>query len=76
VLTPRGEFAIVIAGLAVGAGLDQSLIALVTGYVLITVVAGPLLARLPDAPWFARWAARRQRMRDGESGPDLTMARD
>ncbi len=76
VLTPRGEFAIVIAGLAVGAGLDRSLIALVTGYVLITVVAGPLLARLPDAPWFARWAARRQRMRDGESGPDVTVARD
>lgn len=52
VLTPRGEFSIVIAGLAVGAGIEPRLAPLATAYVLITVIAGPLLARLPDAAWF------------------------
>ena len=45
---PRGEFSIVIAGLAVGAGVEPQLAPLATAYVLITVVSGPLLARLPD----------------------------
>jgi monovalent cation:H+ antiporter-2, CPA2 family len=49
-LTPRGEFSIVIAGLAAGAGLEPRIAPLATAYVLITVVAGSLLARLPDAP--------------------------
>jgi len=47
-LTPRGEFSVVIAGLAVTAGLRNELAALATAYVLITVVAGPVLARLTD----------------------------
>lgn len=47
-LMPRGEFSIVIAGLAVAAGVDSDLGALATAYVLITVVTGPLLARLSD----------------------------
>jgi CPA2 family monovalent cation:H+ antiporter-2 len=51
-LTPRGEFSIVIAGLAVGAGVEPALAPLATAYVLITVIAGPLLARLPDSRWF------------------------
>ena len=51
-LTPRGEFSIVIAGLAVSSGIEPGLAPLATGYVLITVVAGPLLARIPDAGWF------------------------
>jgi CPA2 family monovalent cation:H+ antiporter-2 len=53
-LVPRGEFAVVIAGLAVGAEIEPRLAPLATAYVLITVVAGPLLARLPDADWFKR----------------------
>jgi monovalent cation:H+ antiporter-2, CPA2 family len=53
-LTPRGEFSIVIAGLAVAAGVATQLAPLSTAYVLITVVLGPLLARLPDAAWFKR----------------------
>lgn len=61
-LTPRGEFSIVIAGLAVGAGVEPRLAALATAYVLITVVCGPLLARLPEAQWF-RNALRRQKAR-------------
>ncbi|MDE0546470.1 cation:proton antiporter [Microbacterium sp. C7(2022)] len=62
-LMPRGEFSIVIAGLAVASGIDRSLAALATAYVLITIVAGPLLARLPDTEWFSRFADRRQQRR-------------
>jgi CPA2 family monovalent cation:H+ antiporter-2 len=53
-LIPRGEFSIVIAGLAVGAGVEPRLAPLATAYVLITVVTGPTLARLPDFAWFKR----------------------
>lgn len=53
-LVPRGEFSIVIASLAVGAGVAPQLAPLATGYVLLTVVIGPLLARVPDAAWFRR----------------------
>ncbi|MEO7006032.1 MAG: cation:proton antiporter [Terrimesophilobacter sp.] len=56
VLTPRGEFSIVIAGLAVGAGVEPQLAPLATAYVLITIIAGSVLARLPDASWFRRLA--------------------
>ncbi|MEU1971348.1 cation:proton antiporter [Microbacterium sp. NPDC019599] len=59
-ITPRGEFSIVIAGLAVAGGLDRSLAALATAYVLITIVAGPLVSRIPDTKRFARWAKRVQ----------------
>ncbi|WP_428962701.1 cation:proton antiporter [Micromonospora fluostatini] len=59
-LMPRGEFSIVIAGLAVAAGtVEPRLTALATAYVLITVVTGPMLARLPDLPWFKQWLRRR-----------------
>jgi CPA2 family monovalent cation:H+ antiporter-2 len=58
-LTPRGEFSIVIAGLAVGAGVEPQLAPLATAYVLITVVAGPLLSRIPDTERF-RAAVRRR----------------
>lgn len=57
-LVPRGEFSIVIAGLAVGAGIDASLAPLAAAYVLLTILAGPLLARLPDARWFRRLVLR------------------
>lgn len=58
-LMPRGEFSIVIAGLAVGSGVQPRLAPLATAYVLITVVSGPLLARLPDYGWFKTLARRR-----------------
>ena len=51
-LTPRGEFSIVIAGLAVTAAGIPLLAPLATAYVLITVIVGSILARVPDAPWF------------------------
>ena len=45
VLAPRGEFSIVIAGLAVAAGAPPRLGALAASYVLVLACAGPLLAR-------------------------------
>ncbi|MEV4627433.1 cation:proton antiporter [Micromonospora sp. NPDC049523] len=61
-LMPRGEFSIVIAGLAVtstGAAIEPQLAPLATAYVLITVVSGPMLARLPDMRWFKDWLRRK-----------------
>lgn len=51
-LTPRGEFSIVIATLAVAAGVEPQLAPLATAYVLLTIVGGSLLARVPDTAWF------------------------
>ena len=55
-LVARGEFSIVIAGLAVTAGIEPSLGPLATAYVLILVVLGPLTARYtePAAAWITR----------------------
>jgi monovalent cation:H+ antiporter-2, CPA2 family len=47
VLVARGEFSIVIAGLAVAAGIPE-LGPLATGYVLVLAVAGPVLTRLAE----------------------------
>jgi monovalent cation:H+ antiporter-2, CPA2 family len=44
-LLPRGEFNIVIAGLAVAAGVDPRLGPLAAAYVLVLAIAGPLAAR-------------------------------
>ncbi len=60
-LTPRGEFSIIIAGLAVSVGIEPQLAPLAAAYVLMTIVAGPLLARIPDAQWF-KDAVRRRRL--------------
>jgi monovalent cation:H+ antiporter-2, CPA2 family len=58
-LMPRGEFSVVIAGLAVASGVEPRLAPLATAYVLITVVSGPMLARLPDYLWFRTMVRRR-----------------
>jgi CPA2 family monovalent cation:H+ antiporter-2 len=59
-LVARGEFSIVIAGLAVSAGVvDEQLAALATAYVLIMAVLGPLAARFVEP--VARLAVLRQR---------------
>jgi CPA2 family monovalent cation:H+ antiporter-2 len=58
-LMPRGEFSVVIAGLAVASGIEPQLAPLATAYVLITVVTGPMLARLPDYQWFRQMVRRR-----------------
>ena len=67
-LMPRGEFSIVIAGLAVAAGVDRSLAALATAYVLITMIAGPLLARIPDSDRFKAATKRIQANRRARAG--------
>jgi CPA2 family monovalent cation:H+ antiporter-2 len=69
-LMPRGEFSIVIAGLAVtSSGIEPRLAPLATAYVLITVVAGPLLARLPDSAWFKVRLRRQAAVRRAEPVP-------
>jgi CPA2 family monovalent cation:H+ antiporter-2 len=55
-LMARGEFSIVIAGLAVAAGVDGRVGALAAGYVLLLAVAGPMAARVVEPllrhrPW-------------------------
>ncbi|MFD5014359.1 cation:proton antiporter, partial [Streptomyces chartreusis] len=60
-LVARGEFSIVIAGLAVTAGIEPSLGPLATAYVLILVIVGPLSARYtePLATRVTRWRTGR-----------------
>ncbi len=48
VLVARGEFSIVIAGLALSASVDRDLVALAAAYVLILAVAGPVMTRFAD----------------------------
>jgi monovalent cation:H+ antiporter-2, CPA2 family len=47
-LVARGEFSIVIAGLALGTTVDDDLGALAGAYVLILAITGPVLARFAD----------------------------
>lgn len=56
-LTPRGEFSIVIAGIA--AGTAPMLAPLAAVYVFITVIAATILARVSDTRWFRRVTTRR-----------------
>ena len=51
-LMPRGEFTIIIAGLAVSAGVEPMMAPLAATYMLITVISGPVLARITDTKWF------------------------
>lgn len=61
-LVARGEFSIVIAGLAVAAGsVSSDLSALATAYVLLMAIAGPVAARVVEP-----LAHRLQRRRRGE----------
>jgi monovalent cation:H+ antiporter-2, CPA2 family len=46
ILVSRGEFSIIIAGLGVAAAVDPELGPIAVSYVMLMVVAGPLLARL------------------------------
>ena len=58
----RGEFSIVIAGLAVGSGaVDGQLAALATTYVLLMAVIGPIAARVvePVVRTVSAWTGRR-----------------
>lgn len=58
-LVARGEFSIVIAGLAVGyAAVEGELAALATAYVLLMAVIGPVVARVVEP--LGRWARTRR----------------
>ncbi|NMD57225.1 MULTISPECIES: cation:proton antiporter [Tsukamurella] len=66
-LVARGEFSIVIAGLAVAAGaVDGRLAALATTYVLIMAVVGPIIARVVE-PAVRAGERTVRRMRSGAS---------
>jgi len=63
-LIPRGEFSIVIAGLAATTGVDPRLGALAATYVLILAIAGPLAVRIAEVQLTThRRAVRRSRTR-------------
>lgn len=59
-LIPRGEFNIVIAGLAVSAGVHPRLGTLAAAYVLVLAIIGPLAARLVE-PFIRRRRKKRSR---------------
>lgn len=69
-LMPRGEFSIVIAGLALTAGVDRRIAALAAAYAIITILFGPVLARIPDLAGFKLWASRVQARRSGRASAD------
>jgi CPA2 family monovalent cation:H+ antiporter-2 len=64
-LVARGEFSIVIAGIAVTAGVEPDLGPLATAYVLVLVVVGPLAARYtePIALRVTEWQEARRAAR-------------
>ncbi len=69
-LIPRGEFNIVIAGLAVAASVNPRLGPLAAAYVLILAVAGPLLARAAEP--LARRLHRPRRAETATGSPRRT----
>jgi CPA2 family monovalent cation:H+ antiporter-2 len=69
-LMPRGEFTVIIAGLAVSAGVQPLIAPLAATYMLITVISGPVLARITDTAWFKQQmkaAAKREGALAGSS---------
>ncbi|GAA3794874.1 cation:proton antiporter [Streptomyces phyllanthi] len=75
-LVARGEFSIVIAGLAVSSGVEPALGPLATAYVLLLVVLGPLTARFTE-PVALRLGQRRGRRREErENAAEREAARD
>lgn len=70
-LVARGEFSVVIAGLAIADGVNPQLGPLAACYVLLMAVLGPLAARFVEPVTRAglRWAGRRERRRPPRAGP-------
>src|SRR5699024_3117069 len=72
VLVARGEFSIVIAGIAVSTGaVNDEFAAMATTYVLLMAVLGPVVAKVaePTARWTQDVLARRRTRRAGEADP-------
>ena len=65
VLIARGEFSIVIAGIAVASGVDAKIGPVAAAYVLLLAVGGPVIARAAD-PVATRLLARRRRQATAE----------
>ena len=65
-LIARGEFSVIIAGLAISAGIDPRLGTLAAAYVMATAVAGPLAVRAVEA---ARLRKRRSESRPARPRP-------
>ncbi len=61
-LIPHGEFSIVVAGLAVGAGLEPALRSLAAAYVLLLAILGPVAAKgaEPGMRRLLRWRRERE----------------
>lgn len=59
-LVARGEFSIVIAGLAVAAGVESELGPLAASYVLLLAIAGPVVARYAEPLYKASVHVRRR----------------
>lgn len=75
-LTPRGEFSIIIAALAVGAGVEPLIAPMAATYMLVTVVVGPLLARLTDGAWFKNRMRLAQERADRKANAPLASDKD
>ena len=67
-LIPRGEFSVVIAALAVGAGVDARLGPLTAAYVLLTILLAAAVQKLPN-----RLATTRERRREAEPEPSAEL---
>lgn len=65
-LLARGEFALILATMAAGAGLDERLSPFIAGYVLLLAVLGPLAAG--RAHWLARFLPGREETPRGGGG--------
>jgi CPA2 family monovalent cation:H+ antiporter-2 len=66
-LIARGEFSIVIAGLAAGTTVNAALAPTAAAYVLILAVLGPLLSKFnPPLPSLARMKQQLNGRRDSE----------
>jgi monovalent cation:H+ antiporter-2, CPA2 family len=68
-LIPHGEFSVVIAALAVGAGVDSRLGPLTAAYVLLTIVLAAAVQKLPN-----RLAATKMRQKQRDRERDRTPA--
>lgn len=75
-LTPRGEFSIIIAALAVGAGVEPLIAPMAATYMLVTVIVGPLLARVTDSAWFKNRMRLAQERADKKANALLVSDRD
>jgi monovalent cation:H+ antiporter-2, CPA2 family len=71
-LIPRGEFSVVIAALAVSAGVDARLGPLTAAYVLLTIVLAAAVQKLPDRLRSDAKQSRSRRLPPPQPVPDRT----